>query len=190
MNKATLSWGECEIAIRQTYTSGDVGDWALFPTPVDGSAVVETDEGELTEARVEIGLREALRRGASNYALSFDTRQTPDREDPIDEEDGIAEGEYSVLLMPEHRRALYIYMPRTFAQVSVSYAAAEGITKTYRFETLPPTEGEKLQLLVPSDVLELRQWEWQNSGNIEWMSGETVDDEENSYLPRIELLII
>lgn len=184
-NDITLSWGQCTVCIKKLE---DGAEWQQFSTPVDGSTKVETEEGEKREAKVEIGLLEAVKYKKAKYTLSFDVRQAPERKDPIFDDDGIVDGEFAVLLMPEVREALYIYVPRAMARVSTSYASDEGITKTYIFDALQVESGEKLRILNVEDVLEEYPWEWQSSGEIEWASGEVINNCEDVHADRFELL--
>ena len=75
-----LSWGKPGIE----YVKLENGDlpstpvWKAFPTPVENTTKLETEEGESKEAKVEGGEVIATRKNVSKYKLEFEIYETDD----------------------------------------------------------------------------------------------------------------
>lgn len=133
-----LNWGECFVFVRKYTKENKRGDkWTVFDTPVENSTSLETTEGNKTEATVEGGSNEAVRRAKNKYALSFEERMGANYEYKITDDDGVIDGEFEVLVAPkEYVTAPSMYIPRSTAAVSDSYSSADGTKLKYTFDAL------------------------------------------------------
>lgn len=151
----TLSWGKCTVSVKSLTDSDAV--WTAFTTPVEDSTTLETEEGDKLEAKIEGGENEAVKYKKSTYTLDFETRQAPEREDPITGEDGVVEGEYAVLIVPEDDSAYNVYIPRAACSIQKSFTAEEGIKYAYHFDALVPDDGgEAVRQLTTAEVEEIK----------------------------------
>lgn len=135
-----LSWGAVDIYARK-YNGSSVGStWVKFDAAVEGSVSLETTEGDKTEAKVEGGELEAVRRSRSTYALSLQERIGAGFTYAIDDTDGIIDGEWEVVLKPtENATAPAMYIPKATASASDSYSSADGTIHTTKFDALKNT---------------------------------------------------
>ena len=135
-----LNWGECAIFTRK-YADPSKGTrgttWSKWDTPAEGTTTLETTEGDKTEAKVEGGENEAVRKGKNTYALNYAIRMGANHVDTIDDTDGVIEGEYEVIVAPmEDKDAPAMYIPKSSASCTDSYNSAEGTQKAYTFDAL------------------------------------------------------
>lgn len=133
-----LSWGACQPYARKYGSDGAKGtEWVKFDVPAEDSTSLETTEGDKTEATVEGGDNEAVRRSKNKYALSFEERMGAGYKYKLDEADGIVDGEFEFLLVPtENENAPALYIPKASATVSDSYTSADGTKVKYTFDAL------------------------------------------------------
>ena len=114
-----LSWGKPKIEYVKL-ENGDLPNtptWKAFPTPVENTTKLETEEGESKEAKVEGGEVIATRKNVSKYKLEFEIYETDDLTAPIPDNDGIVLDQYAVRLTPENTSAKGFIIDR--ASVSV-----------------------------------------------------------------------
>lgn len=133
-----LSWGECQPYARKYGDDGAKGtSWIKFDIPVSDSTSLETTEGDKTEATVEGGEIEAVRRAKNKYVLAFEERMGKGYIYKLSDKDGIVEGEYEVVLIPkENASAPALYIPKAYASVTDSYTSADGTKIKYSFDAL------------------------------------------------------
>lgn len=132
-----LSWGACDIYARKYNGSSKGSTWIKFDAAVEGSVQLETTEGDKTEAKVEGGENEAVRRSRNTYSLSLQERIGAGFTYAIDDVDGIIDGEWEVLLKPtENTTAPALYIPKASATASDNYTSADGASHTTRFDAL------------------------------------------------------
>lgn len=148
-----LNWGECLVLARKYADNGSKGSaWTAFDTPVESSTTLETTEGDKTEATVEGGDNEAVRRAKNKYALSLEERMGAGYTYKLDDEDGVIDGEYEVLVVPkEYATAPSMYIPKASASVSDSYNSADGTKLKYTFDALKndlTSENKKLGQVI------------------------------------------
>lgn len=139
-----ISWGKPKIEIKKIGTA----KWLEFPTPVENSTQITATRGDKLEAKIEGGANEAVKYKANTYALVFLVRQAPDRTDPIQDVDGIVQGEFEVRITPENPLALGATIDRAACNVQTNYTANEGMVKTYTFDVLKPASGNQVKLGV------------------------------------------
>lgn len=132
-----LSWGQCDIFVRQYNGTSKGSTWLKFDTPVEGSTSLETSEGDKTEAKVEGGENEAVRHAKSTYALKWEERIGAGHTDTVEDLDGIIAGEFEVLLFPtENPTAPALYIPVADGSATDSYTSADGTKKAYTFDAV------------------------------------------------------
>lgn len=132
-----LNWGECAVFARKYNGDTKGSEWIAFDTPVESSTTLETTEGEKTEATVEGGDNEAVRRAKNKYALSLEERMGAGYKYKLDDEDGVIDGEFEVLVVPkEYATAPSMYIAKASAAVSDSYNSGDGTKLKYTFDAL------------------------------------------------------
>lgn len=135
-----ISWGKPEITVTALADTGGVNVGAI-PTPVEDSTELSTEKGDKKEATVEGGGNEAIKYLKSKYSLKFQIRQGKGRSMPIEGKDGVVPGEYAVSLTPEEVGAPGFAMARAVCSYEDTYKAADGLMRTYTFDSLEPTDG-------------------------------------------------
>lgn len=147
-----LSWGQCDVFVRQYNGTSKGSTWVAFDTPVEDSTSLETTEGDKTEAKVEGGENEAVRKAKNTYALTFEQRIGAGHTDKIPDTDGVITGEFEVLLFPtENPIAPALYIPVSSGSATDTYTSADGTKKAYTFDALKNTvkvgaTGSKINL--------------------------------------------
>ncbi len=143
-----ISWGIPTIVA--TPGTGASGSAVTFPTPVDGSTQLSSEKGDKMEALIEGGEAEAVKYKRGKYSLEFQVRigkgRLPDSSSMIDGQDGVVAGEWSVQLTPEDSAsgAPGFTMPRSVCSYVDSYTSADGIIRTYTFDSLKPESGNQI----------------------------------------------
>ena len=132
-----LGWGECEIFTR-LYNGDTKGtEWHSWGTPVENSTTLDTTEGTKTEAKVEGGENEAVRKAKNTYALSYEKRIGGDFAYDVDDNDGVIDGIFEVLVIPtESKDAPALYIAKANASATGTYNSADGIKQKYTFDAL------------------------------------------------------
>lgn len=149
---AILSWGKCRIFLGKRGTSDEEpSSWIEVPTPVENSTTLTPTKGTKTEAKIEGGDNEAVRYAKNTYALVFQIRGAKDREKPVEDDDGVIEGEYSVKVMPEDPTAPGITIKKSTLSMSPSFSTADGIIWEYTADALKPDEGNSVVFEVVTD---------------------------------------
>lgn len=129
-----LSWGECAVFTRK---AGESETWKKWDTPVENSTTINPTEGEKTEAKVEGGENEAVRKAKNTYQLQWEERIGADYTYVVDDEDGTIEGEYEVLVAPlENKTAPGLYIAKSELSTTPSYSSADGVKQMYTAEAL------------------------------------------------------
>ena len=142
-----LSWGKPGIE----YVKLENGDlpstpvWKAFPTPVENTTKLETEEGESKEAKVEGGEVIATRKNVSKYKLEFEIYETDDLTAPIPDNDGIALDQYAVRLTPENTSAKGFIIDRASVSVVRTWDSENGGKIKYTFTALKPKTGKMLK---------------------------------------------
>lgn len=133
-----LSWGKPRIFLKK------IGDATaaiieLF-TPVEDSTELTTTKGDKKEAKIEGGENEAVKYSKNTYALAAAIRlgfeDEANRKKPIEDHDGVIDGEFELFLQPENPSAPGLHMRRSTISVEDSYTAADGVTLTYTFDAI------------------------------------------------------
>ena len=103
------------------------------------------------EALIEGGENEAVKYKRGKYALEFQMRignsRLPNESSKmINGEDGMVSGEWQIELEPEDwdEGAPGFKIPRSVCSYTDSYSSADGIIRTYTFDSLKPTTGNQI----------------------------------------------
>jgi hypothetical protein len=145
----TVGWGKSKIVVRKVGAT----EWSLFPTAVEGTTQLEATQGDKLEAAIEGGTNEAVKYKKNTYALSFDVRQVPERVDPIEEVDGVVDGEFEVGIITEDETAISAYIRRAACNVLPKFDTENGTVNTYNFDVLQPDTGKQVERGVASDII-------------------------------------
>lgn len=140
-----ISWGIPKITVKSTTGSGQA---IVFWTPVEDTTQLSTEKGDKLEALIEGGEPEAIKYKRGKYTLEFQVRLGDSHNKwQIDGVDGVVEGEWSVELEPEDfaNGAPGFKMPKSVCSYEDSYSSADGIIRTYTFESLKPETGKQIQ---------------------------------------------
>lgn len=132
-----LGWGECNIFTRKYSGSSKGSTWVKWDLPVEGSTTLDTTEGQKTEAKTEGGENEAVRKAKNTYALSFEVRVGGGFSYKENDNDGVIDGEFEVIVIPtESASAPALYIEKATASATGSYNSADGIKQKYTFNAL------------------------------------------------------
>lgn len=148
------AWGKCTIWIAKLI-NGVPSEWKKMYTPVEGSTQLNTTKGEKKEAKIEGGDNEAVKYAKSTYALVFNIRagleDGTQREKPFDDNDGVIEGEYALMLQPENPLVAGLHLERGTLSCEDTYTSADGVVWIYTFDALKPKEGDTVKWEVITD---------------------------------------
>lgn len=140
---AILSWGKPKVEYTPS-TGGEAGSgatWKEMPEIVEGTATLETTEGELIEALQEGGAVVDSRRKASKYKFSFELFVKKGDTKPIEDVDGIIAGNYSVRVTPEDPECDGFIFDNSNVSVVETWNAADGKRWKYTFDAIKPKTG-------------------------------------------------
>lgn len=144
---AQLSWGKPTIEFGKCGTNGVAPTtWTkLAFDPVENSTKLTPTKGEKKEAKVEGGENEAVKYAKNTYVFEFEVRAAKGRVKPIEDADGVVEGEYAVRLTPEDATVEGILIDRATVSVEETFDTAEGKKWKYTFDVLKPAEGNQVK---------------------------------------------
>lgn len=134
---AVIGWGKPRVFVKKV---GDTS-WSELPTAVEGSTSLATTKGSKTEAKIEGGENEDVRYSKNTYALTLNIRAAKARKRPFDDNDGIIEGNYEVMLQPEDAEVDGFYMQKSTVSVEDTWTAADGGVWVYTFDALKPDDN-------------------------------------------------
>lgn len=138
-----LSWGKPRIKIGKLAANGATpSSWIELPTPIENTTKLTVQKGEKKEAKIEGGENEAVKYSANIYALELEIRSAKGRAKPVEDTDGIIEGEYAVILQPENPTAEGLQIDRCVVSVEDSY---DGERIRYIFNVLKPNVGSQVK---------------------------------------------
>ena len=145
---AVLSWGEPTVEISELPASGVLPEnptWTALPAIKQGTAQLETQEGDRTEALDEGGDVVDVRVAKSKYTFTCQLFMKKGDTKPIEDTDGIVTKNYALRLTPEDPQAMGFMLPKTSVSVQESWTSADGGLWTYTFSALKPASGTTLQ---------------------------------------------
>lgn len=138
---AVLSWGKPAIYIKKDGESA----FTKLPDAVEGTVTLATTKGSKTEAKVEGGENEDVRYQKNTYVLNVTIRVAKGRKAPIEDNDGIIDGNFELYLQPEDPACVGFYMPKSTCSVEDSWSSADGGQWAYAFDALKPATGNQVQ---------------------------------------------
>lgn len=144
---AQLSWGKPTIEFGKCGVNGAAPTtWTkLAYDPVENSTKLTPTKGEKKEAKVEGGENEAVKYARNTYAFEFEVRAALGRTKPIDDNDGVVEGEYAFRLTPEDAACEGILIDRSIVSVEETFDTAEGKKWKYTIDVLKPSAGNQVK---------------------------------------------
>lgn len=141
---AVLSWGEPTVEIAALGGTGSLS-WSALPEIKQGTATLETEQGDKTEALDEGGSVVDARYAKSKYTFSCSIFIKKGDSKPIEDVDGVVTTNYALRLTPEDPAAAGFLLPKTNVSVQETWSSEEGGLWVYTFSALKPDEGTMLQ---------------------------------------------
>lgn len=146
---AMLSWGKPTIKIGKLQANGEAPQsWIDIPTPVEDSTKLTPTKGNKVEAKVEGGENEDVRYGKNTYTFEFEIRAAKGRRKPVEDDDGVIEGEYAVKLQPEDPTVEGIIIDRGTLSMEPTYDPKNGTKWKYTLDALKPKAGNTVKFEV------------------------------------------
>lgn len=141
---AYVSWGKCRVLVKNI--DSDTQKWEEMPTPAEDSTELSTEDGDKLEAPVEGGQNEDVKYKDATYELKYDIRNTKGKAIPIEHVNGVVDGHYAIVVVPEDESCVACYIPKSSVSANTSYTAADGIKTTFTHSSLKPDSGQQLRL--------------------------------------------
>lgn len=140
---AVLSWGKPTVEFTKSEggAPGTSAVWTAMPEIVEGTAQLETTEGELIEATQEGGAVVDSRRKANKYKFSVELFVKKGDTKPIDDVDGIISDNYAVRVTPEDDECEGFQFDNSNVSVVETWNAADGKRWKYTFDAIKPKTG-------------------------------------------------
>jgi hypothetical protein len=143
---ANLAWGKPKIRITKL---GGTETPIVIPTPVEGSTQLTTTKGATREAPLEGGGFEDKAYNRNTYVFEFEIYAAKGREKPVEDVDGVIEGQYKIELQPEDPTVEGIIINKCILSVEDTYSAEIGKKWKYTADVLVPDgEGESISYEV------------------------------------------
>ena len=142
-----LSWGKPKVEVAP-YVNGalpSTPSWSELSEIQQGTAQLETEQGEKTEALEEGGGVVDVRYGASKYTFTLSLFIKKGLTKPIADNDGVVTNNYAVRLTPEDTAAHGFILPKCSVSLQETWSSADGGLWTYTFSALKPSTGQTLQ---------------------------------------------
>lgn len=142
------SWGKCRLLVKKI--GEEVAKLIEFYTPVENSTQLTTTKGDKKEAKIEGGEVEAVKYNKNTYSLAAQIRIGLEngkmvRNKPIEDSDGVIDGEYELWLQPENPDGLGMHMANCHLSVEDSFTTEDGILLTYTFDALKTTGHDQVE---------------------------------------------
>lgn len=146
---SVLSWGKPTIKIGKLQANGEAPQsWIDIPTPVENSTKLTPTKGKKVEAKVEGGDNEDVRYGKNTYAFEFEIRAAKGRKKPVEDDDGVIDGEYAVKLRPEDPTIEGIIIDRGTLSMEPTYDTENGTKWKYTLDAVKPKTGNTVKFEV------------------------------------------
>ena len=146
---AELSWGKPTIKIGKIQANGDApSSWIEIPTPVENSTKLTPTKGSKVEAKLEGGDNEAVRYGKNTFQFEFEIRAAKGRKKPVEDNDGVIEGEYSLKLQPENPAVEGVVIERGTLSMEPTFDTENGTKWKYTLDVLKPKSGNSVKFEV------------------------------------------
>lgn len=138
---AVLSWGKPTVEFTESVAGAPSTSWTAMPEIVEGTATLETTEGELIEATQEGGAVVDSRRKANKYKFSVELFVKKGDKKPIDDVDGVIAKNYAVRVTPEDPECEGFIFDNSNVSVVETWNAADGKRWKYTFDAIKPASG-------------------------------------------------
>lgn len=144
---AQLSWGKPTIEFGKCGVNGaNPTVWTKLPyDPVENSTKLTPTKGEKKEAKVEGGENEAVKYSKNTYLFEFEIRAALGRAKPIEDQDGVVDGEYAFRVTPEDPACEGFLIERSTVSVEDTFDTAEGKKWKYSADVLKPASGNQVK---------------------------------------------
>lgn len=146
---AILSWGKPKLEYCLCSNNGELPStptWTEITLPVkQGTATLETEQGDKLEALDEGGDVVDVRFGKSKYTFTFSLYMKKGATKPIADSDGVVAGNYGLRLTAEDTAAMGFILPKCSVSVQETFSSEEGGLWVYTFSALKPATGATLQ---------------------------------------------
>lgn len=144
-----LAWGHNKHWLEKLTNGEPSGTFIEIPTPVDGTLQLNPTKGDKKEALVEGGDVEAIKYNKNKYNVQFEIRQgnedgTP-RKKPIDDVDGVIDGEYRYICQPENGAVEGIVIDRCVVSCEDSLNMNDGGRWKYTIDAMKPKTGNTVK---------------------------------------------
>lgn len=140
-----LAWGKNRHWLTQLVNGEPTGTTVEIATPADGTLQLNPTKGDKKEAIVEGGDIEAVKFGSNKYEVVFEIRQGNDdgtpRRKPIEDIDGVIEGEYRYVCQPENTDVEGIVIDRCAVSCEDSLNMSDGGRWKYTLAAMKPKSG-------------------------------------------------
>lgn len=144
---AILSWGKPTVEFA-AYVNGELPStptWTAVAEIKQGTATLETEQGDKLEALDEGGDVVDVRFGKSKYTFTFSLFMKKGDSKPIEDTDGVVTNNYALRLTPEDEDAMGFMLPKCNVSVQETWTSEEGGLWTYTFSAIKPDSGNTLQ---------------------------------------------
>lgn len=138
-----LNWGKPRLFIKDLDSENP--KWEELPTPVQDSTTLETTKGDKQEAKIEGGENEDVKYSRNTYALNLSIRAAKGRKRPINDEDGVVNHNYAIVLQPEDVTTQGLAIEKSAVSVEDTFSAADGGIWAYAFDALKPAKGRQVK---------------------------------------------
>lgn len=145
---AVLSWGKPTVEFTESKLGVPGSTWTAFGEIVEGTAQLETTEGEIIEATEEGGIVVDSRRKASKYKLSLELFVKKGDTKPIDDDNGIITKNYAVRVTPEDPECEGFVFDNTNVSVFETWNSADGKRRKYIFDAIKPADDKIIKPYV------------------------------------------
>lgn len=142
---AVITWGKPLVEIGVTADGATATTFTPLPDIKEDTAKLTTEKGAKQEAIAEGGERVDVRYKKNKYIFECELFQKRGDEKPIEDEDGIILGNYSVRLTPEDDTLQGWLMDKTSVSVEETWSSADGTLWKYTFEGIKPKTGKVLK---------------------------------------------
>lgn len=112
---------------------------------MENSTKLTPTKGNKIEAKVEGGENEAVKYKKNTYVFEFEVRAAKGRSKPIEDTDGVVNGEYAVRLTPEDPTVEGILIERSQPSAEETFDAENGKKWKYTFDVLKPPAGNQVK---------------------------------------------
>lgn len=142
-----LNWGKPTIQVKK-YVGGVLdpseSDWITLPTPVQGTTVMDTTEGDTVQALEEGGGVVESYTNKSQFSFTLELFEKKNEQQPIPDNDGVVVDNYALRLIPEDPENHGYLLLKTTVSFRHTWNSTDGGRWIYTFTALVPDDGGKM----------------------------------------------